>query len=212
MTTDLSAAGTAGGVPVLGVPTDSIVTVVPYAELPAPLGADLAAKVGRLGYLGGFFGLMAHQPDALLHFNRFTEALKDALPGELSEVVALTAAATAGNDYELVQHIRLARSHGKTDGWISAAAFGEADGGQLLAPAEWDVRALSRAALTGAPADAELQAVVTALGEPIAVAVLLLLGRYVAHAVVGRVLRLQAPVTLDPPLDRNRNAPPRRTP
>src|SRR5215472_505567 len=82
-----------GVVPVLGVPDDSHVTAVPYAALPGQLKAELAGQVARLGYLGGFFSLAAHQPGPLLHFNRFTEALKDALPGRLCNVVALAVAA-----------------------------------------------------------------------------------------------------------------------
>lgn len=82
-------------VPVLGVPGDGLVAPVPFEELPEPLRGELAARVERLGYLGGFFSVAAHQPDPLLHFNRFTESLKDGLPGRLSEVVARLGQATA---------------------------------------------------------------------------------------------------------------------
>jgi hypothetical protein len=57
----------------------------------------------------------------------------------------------------------------------------------------------------------ELRAVLAHLGEPAAVAVLLLLGRYAAHAVVGRVLRLGPPVSEDPPPGTTPNPPHRRT-
>jgi alkylhydroperoxidase family enzyme len=223
-----------GAVPVLGAPEDGLVTPVPFEDLPEPLRGELAARVERLGYLGGFFGVAAHQPDPLLHFNRFTESLKDGLPGRLSEVVALAAAAAAGNQYELVQHIRLARKLGCPDTWIRAAAYGPdapadgladgpaedpADGpgnGRVLYPAldpdEQAVRALAVAAMGGHGAQAELSAVVARLGQATAVGVLLLLGRYVAHAMVARVLGLGPPVSLDPPLAPTRNASPRRTP
>lgn len=198
----------AGVVPVLGVADDSIVSVIPYEELPDPLRAELAGRVERLGYLGGFFGLAAHQPQALLHFHHFTESLKSALPAELAEVVALASAAAAGNEYELVQHIRLARSHGQSDDWISAAAHGESPGARPLTPAEREVRALVRAALDGAAGDEALRAVVTRLGEPAAVAVLLLTGRYAAHALVGRALRLGPPVSADQPTGTTPEPPP----
>jgi len=207
-----------GAVPVLGAPEDGLVTPVPFEDLPEPLRDELAARVQRLGYLGGFFSVAAHQPGPLLHFNRFTESLKDGLPGRLSEVVALTAAATAGNQYELVQHIRLARTLGCPDAWIRAAAYG-AEGptagpvpSPALDPDEQAVRSLAVAAMGGQSARAELSAVITRLGEATAVGVLLLLGRYLAHAMVGRVLGLGPPVSLDPPLAPTRDAPPRRTP
>jgi alkylhydroperoxidase family enzyme len=233
-------------VPVLGAPEDGLVAPVPFEDLPEPLRGELAARVERLGYLGGFFSVAAHQPDPLLHFNRFTESLKDGLPGRLAEVVALAAAATAGNQYELVQHIRLARKLGCPDTWIRAAAYGPdvpadgsagspadgpaegpaqdpaegpADGagkGRVLHPAldpdEQAVRALAVAAVSGRAARADLSAVVARLGQATAVGVLLLLGRYVAHAMVARVLGLGPPVSLDPPLPPTRPASSRRTP
>lgn len=214
----LPGASRPGAVPVLGVPGDGLVAPVPFEDLPEPLRGELAARVERLGYLGGFFSVAAHQPDPLLHFNRFTESLKDSLPGRLGEVVALAAAATAGNQYELVQHIRLARKLGCPDTWIRAAAYGPdapADGpgnGMPLDPDEQAVRALAVAAMSGHAARAELSAVIARLGQATAVGVLLLLGRYVAHAMVARVLGLGPPVSLDPPLAPTRNASPRRTP
>jgi alkylhydroperoxidase family enzyme len=203
-----------GAVPVLGVPDDGLITPVPFEDMPELLRDELAARVERLGYLGAFFSLAAHQPDPLLHFSRFTESLKDGLPGRFSEVVALAAAATAGNEYELVQHIRLARKLGCPDAWIRAAAYGaDGPGGATpLDPDEQAVRDLAAAAMGGQIARAELSAVVTRLGEATAVGVLLLLGRYMAHAMVGRVLGLGPPVSLDPPLAPTRNASPRRTP
>ena len=81
-----------------------------------------------------------------------------------------------------------------------------------LDPDEQAVRALAVAAMDGHGARAELSAVVARLGQATAVGVLLLLGRYVAHAMVARVLGLGPPVCLDPPLAPTRNASPRRTP
>lgn len=54
-----------------------------------------------------FFAVAGHQPAALLAFHELTEALKRPLSSELTEVVALTAAAELGNDYERSQHERL---------------------------------------------------------------------------------------------------------
>lgn len=198
-------------VPVLGLPAGSQITAVPYEQLPDALRAELTARVDRLGYLGGFFSLAAHQAEPLLHFTRFTEAVKAALPEPISDLVALAAAADAGNDYELVQHIRLARTHGHPDAWIRAAAYGEVPGTPTedqLAPGERDVRALAAAALGGATTDAELRAAIASLGDTATVGVLLLLGRYAAHSVMSRVLHLRPPVPLDPPLGAVPPAPP----
>ena len=183
-------------VPVLGVPEASPVAVVPYEAMPSTLQEELAPRVRRLGYLGGFFGLAAHQPDALLHFTRFTETLKAALPEGLSDLVALAAA--AGNPYEVVQHIRLARTHGRPDSWIRAVTEGRPGGD--MNPGEQEVLALVLTVRDGANAGAQLRAVVARLGEPAAVAILLLLGRYVAHGLVSHALGLGPPVPLDPPL------------
>jgi alkylhydroperoxidase family enzyme len=67
----------------------------------------LGPRSDAWGYLGEFFAVAGHQPAALLAFHEFTEALKRALPPELTEVVALTTATELGNDYERSQHERL---------------------------------------------------------------------------------------------------------
>ena len=84
-------------------------------ELPAELAAALQPRVRRLGYLGEFFKCAAHQPKALLSFMALTDDLKEALPDQLTEVVALSVAGWMGNTYERNQHERLvsqARLHG----------------------------------------------------------------------------------------------------
>ena len=121
-----------GAVPVLGVPGDGLVAPVPFEDLPEPLRGELAARVERLGYLGGFFSVAAHQPDPLLR-GAYADEEGASRTAELSGVARFTA-------------------------------------------------------------------------------VLLLLGRYVAHAMVARVLGLGPPVSLDPPLAPTRTASPRRTP
>src|SRR6266404_617765 len=96
-------------------------TLVPRLELGAlaPALADaLRPRVERLGYLGEFFQCAGHQPQALLSFMAFTDALKEALPDNVTEVVALTVAARMGNDYERHQHEQLCRRLGFADQWI----------------------------------------------------------------------------------------------
>jgi alkylhydroperoxidase family enzyme len=160
--------------------------------MPEGLQDLLASRVERLGYLGGFFSLLGHQPGALAAFYEYTEALKAALPDDLTEVVALRTATLMANDYERVQHERLARKHGQSEDWIQAA---EGGGGEELSPDQVLVHRLADRMVEdrGHGADAELRDVVAAIGQERGVAVLLLVGRYVAHAHIANALRLTPP-------------------
>jgi alkylhydroperoxidase family enzyme len=164
-------------------------------ELPAELAAALQPRVQRLGYLGEFFKCTAQQPHALLAFMQLTDALKDALPDRITEVVALTVAVELENSYERHQHERLCRKLGFSDAWIRAA--------QTLRPTHVELSAEERAAqaLTlsmirshGKASAADLDTVTTALGPQAAVAILLLVGRYVTHSLVVNALGLAPPV------------------
>src|SRR5690349_8264647 len=100
---------------------------IPFEELPPDLREQLAPRVERLGYLGEFFQVAAHQPEALGHFVAFTETLKTALAARLVEAIALTVASATRNDYERVQHERLALKVGLTQLEVLALAAGETD-------------------------------------------------------------------------------------
>jgi len=165
-----------------------------FEELDPRLRAALQARVDRLGYLGEFFAVAAHQPDALLGFNAFTESLKQALPDELAQVVALTVAAEAGNGYERCQHEQLAERLGFSHEWI-AAAIGSRNSTPLSEPAR-RARLLAVAMLAdhGHGVDAQITALRESADDGTVVAVLLLVGRYVAHAVVSNALGLRPPV------------------
>ncbi len=165
-----------------------------FDELDPELQQVLRAKVDRLGYLGEFFSVGGHQPAATAAFQRFTEALKEALPSELTEVVALSVASALGNAYEQVQHERLARTLGFPVEWI-AASVGRGPASALSEPA----RAARRLALSvvdgyGRAAAEDLARTVDVVGEDHAVGILLTVGRYVAHAVIANTLELAAPV------------------
>jgi len=162
-------------------------------ELPAALAEALRPRVERLGYLGEFFQCAANAPDALLAFDVFTASLKRALPDRATEVVALTVATRLGNTYERNQHEQLCRRLGLGDLWIGAVealepdALGEHDGAvQRLALAVVDRQ--------GHDVRVELEAVIDALGGPAAMAVLLVIGRYVTHSLVVNALALRPPV------------------
>ncbi len=165
-----------------------------FDELEGGLREVLRPKVERLGYLGEFFAVGGHQPQATRLFQEFTEALKAALPPDLTEVVALRVASALGNDYERTQHEQLSSKLGFSPRWI-AAAEGAGDDGELSEESRV-ARDLAATVVQGygrgaAPA---LERAVEVMGEQAAVGVLLTVGRYVAHAVVSNTLELKAPV------------------
>ena len=166
-----------------------------FDELRADLADALRPRYERLGYLGGFFSHMAHQPDALIAFDSFTEACKRALPPDLIELVALTAATRLGNDYERHQHEQLAVRVGLGRDWVAAVERLDPDGSGLSV----QQRAVQRFVLcavdtVGRSATSPLDHVVELLGTPVAVAVALATGRYLAHAMIANACRLEPPV------------------
>lgn len=183
--------------PVRGVP-DSALPLEPVSPvyLPESLRGRLGARIQRLGYLGAFFGYTAHQPDALAGFVDFTEALKAALPDDLTEVVALTVASQLGNEYERSQHVRLARRLGFDAEWIDELTTpAKPHGESRLDERQQAARRLALAMLAdgGHGASPRLIDAVKALGDSDAVGVLLLVGRYVAHGYISNALELTDP-------------------
>jgi hypothetical protein len=162
-------------------------------EMPPALAVALRPRVERLGYLGEFFQCAANQPDALLAFVEFTELAKGELSPRIVELVALTMATLADNDYERHQHEQLSETLGFARDWIRAA-----EGGDPLTPLSADelaVQAYLRSAFpTGIDAADEFAEVTARLGPAHAVAVLLLAARYAAHALVVNTLGLDPPV------------------
>lgn len=175
---------------------------------PESLRSDVAEmlrpRVERLGYLGEFFRCAAHQPDALKSFMAFTEDLKAALPDRLTETVALTVSTELGNAYERHQHERLSIKLGFGEAWVRAVeAASVREGGRAapsqraeLSDAERRVQELTLAVIRnqGHGVSRELDAVVAAIGHEQAIAVLMLIGRYVTHAFMVNALELAPPV------------------
>jgi alkylhydroperoxidase family enzyme len=172
------------------------VGIVPLdlAGLPDDLQRCLAPRVERLGYLGDFFRYCGHQPAALLHFYQFTEALKEALPADLTETAALTIAAATGNDYERAQHERLSRRLGFPDEWTASLVGPQAEPAGLSV-GQADTRALCLAVLDHdwERAQSRLARLVDRIGEQQAVGVLMLAARYLAHSAISNTLHLAAP-------------------
>jgi alkylhydroperoxidase family enzyme len=161
----------------------ALVDPIPFDALDDELRSLLGPRVERLGYLGEFFQLAAHQPDALAAFVRFTEALKAALPWRLVEIAALTVAGETANDYERVQHERLALKLGMSEEELGAVLRGEVDKGRF-SPAEVATHnlALNCAERIGRDGDGLFISLRDATDQETAVGVLLVCSRYLAHA------------------------------
>jgi alkylhydroperoxidase family enzyme len=164
-------------------------------QLEPRLREVLAPRVARLGYLGEFFKCAALQPDSLLAFMQFTEALKEALPDRVTELVALTVTAATGNEYERNQHERLCERMGYDCAW-TAAVTRRGSGPSPLSPAELAIQRLTLSALdtNGRGLSRELTEVVEAMGSAQAMAILMLIGRYWAHSLIANALELAPPV------------------
>jgi alkylhydroperoxidase family enzyme len=188
--TDSNTATTNGGPPNLaGVP------LIGIDELDPVVRQRLQSKIDRLGYLGVFFQLTAHQPEALAAFIDYTDATKKALPDDLAEVVALTVATATGNDYERHQHERLSVKLGLTKEWIASVERLDLDSADLTL----EQRATQRWVLAvlkdhGRRTEAEVDSLVRGLGPKAAIAVALMCGRYVAHATIANSFGIRPPV------------------
>ncbi|MBS1888529.1 MAG: hypothetical protein JSU06_15215 [Actinobacteria bacterium] len=166
---------------------------IPFEQLPADLREQLRPRVERLGYLGEFFQVAAHQPRALSAFAAFTEALKEAVPAPLTEAIALTVAARTGNAYERVQHERLALALGIEEATVRALVAGELDRleGAPRAAAELAAEVVDA---RGGSCEASYRRLQDLVGAEVAVGCLMIAGRYLAHATMSNTWGLEAPV------------------
>ncbi len=175
---------------------NKLIPLLSESELTPELAAMLRPRIVRLGYLGEFFRYTAHQPPALMAFLQFTEELKHALPDKFTEIVALTVARMMGNSYEQVQHERLALKLGFGEAWLREVLALKAEPSATLPEAEAVVQQFVIAVVErdGHSCEAELQSLVEAIGSAQAIAVMMLIGRYVTHALIVNTLALAPPV------------------
>ena len=166
-------------------------------DLDPDLAELLRPKVERLNYLGEFFQCTGHQPRALISFYTLTEDLKKALPDNLTELVALTIAAKMNNAYERVQHERLSLKLGLSEAWVREVVSLLSNREGNLSETELVVRKFVLAVIErgGHETGAELEEVVKAIGHEKGIGVLMLIGRYVMHALIANSLALKPPVT-----------------
>lgn len=167
-----------------------------FEEIDPELQNLLKPTVERLGYFGEMFQVMAHLPKGLDCFMKYTAAVRDPLSFNLNEVCALTVCSRMGADYERIQHERLSLRTGLDREWI-----GELTGvihpkpGRLSAE-EAKVRDLALAMVNrgGKDCEAEVGAVVDALGPTRAMAVMLQITRFMNISILVNALQVALPV------------------
>ena len=167
-----------------------------HDDLDASLREFLKPTVDRLGYLGEFFQVAAHVPNAVPAFMQYTGAVKAPLADAHNEVLALTVCGMLEADYERIQHERLARRLGFSLDWIAAACGRPGANVSHLREDERALQALAQAMVTsqGLRCKPELDAVVRLLGPQKAVAALLQVSRFAGIALLCNALALTLPV------------------
>ena len=167
-----------------------------FETLEPALAQVLKPRVERLGYLGEFFCCMGHQPVPLRAFIEFTESAKAPLEKRVVEVIALTVASAKRNRYERHQHERLSVRLMLTRDWVAEVESLTPANARLMSATDVLVQQFVLAAI--ADGSAELPAlrkqVVAQLGARQTVAILMVIGRYVAHSVIVGALALEPPV------------------
>jgi len=167
-----------------------------FDDLSPELAEALKPRFVRLGYLGEFFCLMGHQPGALRAFVDFTESAKGALEKRIVEVVALTVAAGKNNAYERNQHERLCVRLGFGREWVTEVEALRPSDSTLLSDNEKQVQRFVLCAVDGSAneSQAAFDQLVNLLGHESAIAILMVVGRYAAHAVMVTALGIAPPV------------------
>lgn len=169
-----------------------------FEELAPQAQELLRARVQRLGYFGEYFQVAGHQPKALEIGLALMDELKPRLGQNVVELVALTQSARLKNDYERIQHERLAEKLGFSREWIGDAVALAPQCAEHLSPSERKVQALVIAMLEswGRAAQAELAAVAAEFGSAKTTALLLLIGKYASDSLFMNVLQLTPPAPL----------------
>jgi alkylhydroperoxidase family enzyme len=165
-------------------------------EMEPALAAYLEPRVARLQYLGEMFQCAASAPDVLLSFMHFTDALKAALPDALAEVAVLTVATIMDNRYERNQHERLCIRLGLAREWVAEVERLDPEGARRMDEKERAVQRYVIAALEtrGRGCGDEFDALCSLLPPRESVAVVMLVGRYVTHALLVNTVELAPPV------------------
>ena len=169
---------------------------IEFRDLPAALAASLEPRVKRLGYLGEFFRCAAHRPRALTAFIEFTEASQEGLSERLIAVIALTCTVWMGNAYERNQHERLCVRRGFGRDWVAAVNALKPEADSMLTAEERSVQQLTLTVLEtqGKTAGRLFEETLQRVGAQLAMAILMIIGRYVTHGLIVNTLGLEPPV------------------
>jgi hypothetical protein len=110
--------------------------------------------------------------------------------------VSLSVAQLMDNGYERVQHERLSLKLGFSEDWVREVLSLSSNGHGALSKQELLVQRLAIAAIDRKGHDVvqELEPVVQSLGPAMTIAILMLIGRYVSHAMIANALNLAPPV------------------
>ena len=168
-----------------------------FEQLTPELQDVFRARVERLGYLGEFFKAMSHAPETMGGFHTITESLKKVLPDNFTEIVSLSLSSRLGNRYEQYQNERLSQKLGFSDQWIGEALTPNDGPDSVFGAEEKAVQAFVIAVMErqGQGVEAELDAIIDAIGPEKTVAVMWLIGRTVTHGLISNTLKLDPPVT-----------------
>lgn len=172
------------------------VPLLEFDEIAPDLQTMLKPTVERLGYFGELSQALAQFPNGMKAFMQYTGAVKEPLPFNLSEVCALTVCSRMGGDYERIQHERLALKSGMDRAWIGELTGAETPSPSVLDDTETKVRDLARVVVdgNGRGSEAELAAVVAAIGPEQALAVMLQITRFMTISVLVHSLGARLPV------------------
>jgi hypothetical protein len=137
-----------------------------------------------------------HQPDALAAFMDFTESGKGSLPPNMVETIALTVAGWTANAYEKNQHERLSVRLGLGRDWVAAVNASAPDTPSAMSEDERHLQELVLCVLesNGRHASELFEECVERCGAEQAMAILMVIGRYVVHGLIVNTLTLEPPV------------------
>jgi hypothetical protein len=168
---------------------------VPWRDFSDTLKVALTPRVERLGYLGEFFTCAAHQPAALADFIAFTEHAKAGLSDNIVELIALTSAGVLHNTYERHQHEQLCLKLGLDREWVGAVNALSPEQQERLSMQERRLQRFVLVALSshGRDASGAFEDIVEEFGDANAVAAIMVLSRYVMHALLVNTFALAPP-------------------
>lgn len=162
-----------------------------FADIDESLQTLFQPTIDRLGYFGDFFRYGSHAPEVLSGFMGLSVALKQSIPDDVNETVALTVCSAMDFPYERIQHERLAEKLGFDRDWI-AAMIGRPSSAAIT-PTQAAARELSLAMIEGRHDDARVAAerIATLENPKLAIALLFQATRFMQVCAIGRTLAMQ---------------------